>query len=83
MTTNKIISGKSIWAGHIPDNSKAWQPISTAPREGDFLVSNGEWVRQASRSCLGGDWDVMGHRWPADIDRLRLTHWMPLPKPPL
>lgn len=58
-----------------------WQPIETAPEEGEFLVFNGEEVTFASRDSDGLFW-TMGYRWGEHGQMLHLTHWMPLPEPP-
>lgn len=62
-----------------------WQPIETAPKEGHFLITNGEIVVEASpehNDPEGKYWDIMGYRWPAPFNELKITHWMPLPAPP-
>ena len=58
-----------------------WQPIETAPKDGtkilitvgDNLVGVGYWDNDTS-----GLWAL----WLSSIERMRPTHWMPLPAPP-
>lgn len=60
-----------------------WQPIETAPIDGEFLVvgyafakkENGWWMAVAKGSKYG-PYDESGE--PLDY----ATHWMPLPEPP-
>ncbi len=53
-----------------------WQPIETAPTEGDFLTldDHGD-IRNGRRANSGGYWDD-GEWIP------KVTHWQPLPEPP-
>jgi len=58
-----------------------WQPIETAPDEGDFLVfiPSEQWLPvHSARRFANGVTVVSGD---ADEDD-QITHWMPLPPPP-
>jgi hypothetical protein len=70
-----------------------WQPISTAPRDGTYILiaevgvlpDIAAWCRELPERI-----DSHGTKWLArpegwfDVSRSRLhpTHWMPLPTPP-
>jgi hypothetical protein len=63
-----------------------WQPISTAPRDGTFIllvesdgvVRQGRYVNDACRWFeLNADWT---DSWDGEI--YQPTHWMSLPDPP-
>ena len=59
-----------------------WQPISTAPAEGVFLVYMPD--ERASERIQVAKWHpnvkVIGGCF--HFDRKPVTHWMPLPNPP-
>ena len=62
------------------NQSSAWQPIETAPRDGaEVLVWNGSerqilwWSDRLNCWTFNDDWEVL-----EDL----LTHWQPLPSPP-
>lgn len=51
-----------------------WQPIETAPKDGVFIISDGE------KASVGWWYGQLLTGWlPADH---KPTHWMPLPEPP-
>ena len=57
-----------------------WQPIETAPEEGEFLVYMPEGEPKIQTGVWHPNVKVIGNHflfdmWPA-------THWMPLPEPP-
>ena len=57
--------------------AQAWQPIETAPRDGEIL---GFWPG----GCTVIQWFVPSYCWvdeAGDITGI-FTHWMPLPEPP-
>jgi len=65
-----------------------WQPIETAPKNRQVLVSDGY---EVAYSVLGKAAHVPIYGWielvgvdPYDADVLEMepTHWMPLPEPP-
>jgi hypothetical protein len=56
-----------------------WQPIETAPKEGndaDFAVF---WLPESQRAVTGHTCWWLGNQWSTDDQP---THWMPLPEPP-
>lgn len=53
-----------------------WQPIETAPVEGDFLVGDSRLGRINRAFFVDGDLMMIGGQWTP-------THWMPLPLPPV
>lgn len=60
-----------------------WQPISTAPKDGDaVLVVEGE--PSGDGSMFVGWYDRYSGEW-TDGDKFSkaVTHWMPLPDPPI
>ena len=67
----------------MTDTSDKWQPIETAPQDGEFLVYDGIGVLKAGASAIDGDIMIgecdgdHGHK--ADFNP---THWHPLPAPP-
>jgi hypothetical protein len=62
-----------------------WQPISTAPKDGTFIllsgsglpVWQGHWVGQSGRYAING-WTRFNS---IDLD-WSPTHWLPIPPPP-
>lgn len=70
----------------LTDGLGAWQPIATAPRNGDIFLAyrRGEirdsWAMQREDGVV---WNFGGssfhERWHADQVP---THWMPMPPPP-
>jgi hypothetical protein len=67
-----------------------WQPIKTAPRDGTYIIaSDGNvttittWGKTSHVPIYG--WLLVAWGDPQDADLLRqnLTHWMPLPAPPV
>lgn len=62
----------------------AWQPISTAPRDGTAVLFYLEEARQRSRVHVGyiqPNVSVIGGLLAFDMPKA--THWMPLPPAPL
>jgi hypothetical protein len=63
-----------------------WQPIETAPDEGDYIVYDAFWKQTVvvnARRLSSGRLSlvpVMGGYDPEHADDA--THWMPLPDPP-
>lgn len=60
-----------------------WQPIETAPKDGVSILAFHPSPYTGGRIATM-IWDGTG--WRADIHsfvKLRPTHWMPLPKPPV
>ena len=61
-----------------------WQPISTAPKDGTYVLL---WGRSAGTPCEVGQWGthMLVPRW-IDSSECTLwyapTHWMPCPEPP-
>lgn len=66
-----------------------WQPIETAPDEGQFLIWNGEQISIASKGEWEG-WSFFTHEVKAEgnfnatstVTIRPPTHWRPLPEPP-
>jgi len=62
---------------------EGWQPIATAPKDGDLLLLYSE--RDGVRA---GYWDDNAMLWVSEASqyftacRTSPTHWMPLPSPP-
>lgn len=60
-----------------------WQPISTAPRRGEWLLLHGRTSRTVA-GMLVARWD--GQDWESADDGyvayIAPSHWMPLPAPP-
>lgn len=56
-----------------------WQPIATAPKEADIIITDGKtvsqggWVDEPGAGMIGW-WSVDGRGWTP-------THWQPLPSP--
>ena len=68
-----------------------WQPIETAPKDGDQLVycsdTNEQFIAFWSKSIESDDEAWTFGRFRNDVGELcslvcRPTHWMPLPEPP-
>lgn len=78
----------SIWTDD-PPMSGGWQPIATAPRDGqqillaysDFFLSDHENRKPVVIGSWDEDvWDIpFDDDWRLDTD---FSHWMPLPAPP-
>lgn len=74
-----------------------WQPIETAPKDGEILVYNGEsvspsmWYESNEFRNFGeeggwcsADYDVGGSLYEGvDVIKPQPTHWMPLPDAPI
>jgi hypothetical protein len=57
-----------------------WQPIDTAPKDGDRILIFGKWDGVVSARWIGEPHNI----WliePGSVAR-DPTHWMPLPEPP-
>jgi hypothetical protein len=74
----------------MTDQRTAWQPISTAPKDGTPVVVYAERGRRGKRRRAGVTFASVA-RWaggwgwlsvPTDI-QLHPTHWVPLPAPPV
>lgn len=75
-----------------------WQPIDTAPKDGELVIGYGVWAGEINGVSDmpiiqiiywgGGKGDYPGTDWwvgygsDAYATWLRATHWMPLPEPP-
>lgn len=68
----------------------AWQPITTAPKNGTYCLLFGSSSDVVVDCVRVGRWSLSaryGPRWMAfeyrsDTEYLTPTHWMPLPAPP-
>jgi hypothetical protein len=93
VTIDRIVNRRS-WS-HLPDKEPVvapvcgqWQPIETAPKERNLLLTNGRIVCQGgwvSETDQGAEYEGQGSPsagwWSVDfIDAP--THWTPLPTPP-
>jgi len=61
-----------------------WQPIETAPKYGDVIVTNGTAVGEARYYADEDGWWWAGSS-PTDFCDHKVwnpSHWMPLPSPP-
>lgn len=66
-----------------------WQPIETAPKDKDILISDGETVSQGGW-LTEEEWDGADYGeqinyagwWFVGGINFKPTHWMPLPEPP-
>lgn len=61
-----------------------WQPIETAPKDGEdflalFLFDDGSFRYDVSRWCDARELFTAGRPFEEDTQP---THWMPLPEPP-
>jgi hypothetical protein len=67
-----------------------WQPISTAPKDGQTIVLFGEglvtvggWVSAADQGAEPSEeYSIAADWWSLDLRNNAPTHWMPLPDPP-
>jgi Protein of unknown function (DUF551) len=66
-----------------------WQPIATAPKDTGILVTDGKNITvckldgpDAGPLYMQG-YGFSGYEWDFYMDTTDLTHWMPLPKPPV
>ncbi len=57
--------------------SPAWHPISSAPKDGSWMV-----LTSAAMFPVIGQWSEILSDWQAHCIRQAPTHWMPLPQPP-
>lgn len=70
----------------------AWQPISTAPKDGThvLLAIRGEKrtvLNWRGKRVVAGYFQAQGHDWMvegnwAKLNGVKPTHWLPLPSPP-
>lgn len=58
----------------------AWQPIETAPDDGEFLVYTPNERRKIQAAEWHSNFKVIGNHFAFDLTKP--THWMPLPEPP-
>ena len=60
-----------------------WQPIETAPKNETVLV----WLNNIDGECSYSDIADISCGQPycrsVDVDEVKVTHWMPLPAPPV
>jgi hypothetical protein len=58
-----------------------WQPIETAPKDGRLILG---FQKPHVEMCFYSDrqLDFIVVNAPPEYNFIRLTHWMPLPKPP-
>jgi hypothetical protein len=58
----------------LTSNDSMWQPIATAPKEGNIIVSGGiaHWYKNAWHSLTGFDYPGRPIEWPVHV-------WMPVP----
>ena len=67
---------------------QGWQPISTAPKDRDILLTDGKEVSQGgwiSDADMGADYEGQfgsAAWWSVNIHDNAPTHWMPLPEAP-
>lgn len=54
-----------------------WQPIETAPDDGNIIVFGGRYSEPTIVLADGEHWRLMRGKY-----RAIPTHWMPLPEPP-
>lgn len=62
-----------------------WQPIETAPKEGQILLccmTPGEWSRRKPGYMGVDEWDEAIGWGSFNKHHFPPTHWMPLPEPP-
>lgn len=60
-----------------------WQPIETAPRDGTwFLAYSPDGITLGVARWHGGGWADSSDPYD-DCHEWRLTHWQPLPTPPM
>ena len=66
-----------------PEAESRWQPIETAPMDGSqFLITDGECVCPAE--WTGDDWHIFDTTCHMVFQTTEnITHWMPLPEPPM
>jgi hypothetical protein len=78
----------------LMEASQQWQPIETAPKDGTIIDV---WVndpdgpfRQTNAIWNDGYWVLRRNMWSSiesffdekGVPKIKITHWMPLPKPP-
>ena len=54
-----------------------WQPISTAPKDGSFIL-----LATPKGRIADGFWSLVYGVWSWPYVMVEPTHWMPLPTPP-
>lgn len=72
-------------------NTFEWRPIETAPEKVPILVTDGKLMIVIKRSRIVpkdpptymGNVGFFGYEWEWEIEWKDLTHWMPLPPPPI
>ena len=74
-------------------NNNEWQPIETAPKDGTHIIGLFDgwsdecvrvtWYNKKSYSKLFGKITIKRLKgWQNGLNKVKPTHWMPLPKPP-
>lgn len=65
-------------------SSQAWQDISTAPRDGTWiLITNTSNWGGKYRKVREARWNKRDSSWGPFTTSNSITHWMPLPPPPV
>lgn len=77
---------KALGSG-LNDMLGPWQPIATAPKDMDLILTDGNIVSQGgwlNDADYGADWEGQLHcaGWWSLADIPAPTMWMPLPRPP-
>lgn len=62
-----------------------WMDISTAPKDGTPMLFCNWCGSQDTLPITSGFWSRVAEEWYSEISaqRIRPTHWMPLPPPPV
>lgn len=77
------------------NKTTGWQPIETAPRDKEVLITDGHEVCTAIykvSNCVqdkpffattaNGELFNIGFNWRTEVQYIYATHWQPLPEPP-
>lgn len=70
----------TVLEANAGDTTMQWQPIETAPRDGENVL-----LADESGSMIVGFWNNRTNAWDDGDYRSFMTwptHWMPMPKPP-
>jgi hypothetical protein len=60
-----------------------WQPIETAPKDGEISLVYGAFYDFATlRDIYFAYWEEATQSWEIEGEKTIATHWMPLPEPP-
>lgn len=67
--------------GTSMNKQQEWQPIETAPKDGENFMA---WDERAGCILFTMHWSDEDARWFTDYEQWSgaFTHWMPLPEPP-